>query len=69
LLFWATIGRFGHVAVYVGGGLIVSNDIEDRRPGEGGVYLLDVSEIESRWGARYLGWAAPVYAASQADVR
>ena len=69
LLFWSTSGPSGHVAVYVGGGRIVSNDIADQWPGEGGVYLVDVSEIEARWGARYLGWAPPVYAAAPADVR
>ena len=36
LIFWATDGPYGHVAVYVGGGRIVSNDIEDKAPGAGG---------------------------------
>jgi hypothetical protein len=61
LLFWATDGPYGHVAVYVGNGRIVSNDIGDRSPGEGGVYLVDVGSIEERWGATYLGWAPPIY--------
>ncbi|MEV0792655.1 CHAP domain-containing protein [Kribbella sp. NPDC050459] len=61
LLFWSTDGPYGHVAVYVGNGRIVSNDIGDRMPGEGGVYLVGVEAIEQRWGATYLGWAPPVY--------
>ncbi|TDO58226.1 hypothetical protein EV651_110262 [Kribbella sp. VKM Ac-2571] len=61
LLFWSTDGPYGHVAVYVGNGRIVSNDIGDRVPGQGGVYLVDVESIEQRWGATYLGWAPPIY--------
>ncbi|MEU4295336.1 CHAP domain-containing protein [Kribbella sp. NPDC026596] len=61
LLFWATDGPYGHVAVYVGNGRIVSNDIGDRVPGQGGVYLVDVGSVEQRWGATYLGWAPPIY--------
>ncbi|MFI7067091.1 CHAP domain-containing protein [Kribbella sp. NPDC050124] len=61
LLFWSTDGPYGHVAVYVGNGRIVSNDIGDRLPGQGGVYLVDVGAIEERWGATYLGWAPPIY--------
>jgi cell wall-associated NlpC family hydrolase len=61
LLFWSTDGPYGHVAVYVGNSRIVSNDIGDRVPGQGGVYLVDVGAIEDRWGATYLGWAPPIY--------
>lgn len=61
LVFWDTGGPYGHVAVYVGGGRIVSNDIGDTIPGEGGVYLVDFGRIESQWGAIYLGWAPPIY--------
>lgn len=63
LVFWDTGGPNGHVAVYVGSGQIVSNDIRDSVPGEGGVYQVDVAVIESDWGATYLGWAPPIYAA------
>jgi hypothetical protein len=66
LLFWDTDGPFGHVAVYVGGGQIVSNDVADAVPGEGGVYLVDVSAVETRWGATYLGWAPPIYSTAVA---
>ncbi|NUR29843.1 MAG: hypothetical protein HOV67_22025 [Kribbellaceae bacterium] len=61
LVFWSTQGPYGHVAVYVGNGQIVSNDIGDRVPGLGGVYLVDVEAIEQKWGATYLGWAPPIY--------
>jgi hypothetical protein len=61
LVFWETGGPYGHVAVYVGNGRIVSNDIGDRFSGEGGVYLVAFGDIESRWNATYLGWAPPIY--------
>jgi hypothetical protein len=61
LVFWEDGGPYGHVAVYVGDGRIVSNDIGDDVPGEGGVYLVDFGLIESKWGATYLGWAPPIY--------
>jgi hypothetical protein len=61
LVFWDTGSVFGHVAVYVGEGRIVSNDIGDDFPGEGGVYLVDFGLVESKWHAAYLGWASPIY--------
>lgn len=61
LLFWSTGGPYGHVAVYVGDGHIVSNDIGDRVAGAGGVYLVETGAIESKWNADYLGWAPPIY--------
>jgi hypothetical protein len=61
LVFWSTSGPYGHVAVYVGAGRIVSNDIGDSSPGIGGVYLTEIGSIESRWNATYLGWAPPIY--------
>lgn len=61
LVFWETGGPYGHVAVYVGNGRIVSNDIGDHVPGDGGVYLVNFELIESQWNATYLGWAPPIY--------
>jgi cell wall-associated NlpC family hydrolase len=61
LVFWDTGGPYGHVAVYVGGDRIVSNDVGDSVPGEGGVYLVDMSAVEIRWGATYRGWSPPIY--------
>ncbi len=66
LVFWDTGGPYGHVAVYVGGDRIVSNDIHDQYPGDGGVYIVDFSAIEAEWNATYLGWAPPIYAAPPA---
>ncbi|MYT25945.1 peptidase M23 [Streptomyces sp. SID7760] len=57
LMFWDTGSRAGHVAVYLGNGEIASNDI--RRPGY--IDVVPATEIESKWGATYLGWAPPYY--------
>jgi len=64
LLFWDTGGPYGHVAVHIGNSQIVSNDIGDSVPGEGGVYRVPFELIESKWGATYLGWAPPIYHSS-----
>jgi hypothetical protein len=66
LVFWDTGGLYGHVAVYVGNGRIVSNDIRDQFPGEGGVYHVDLAAIETEWNATYLGWAPPIYQSTSA---
>lgn len=55
LLFWRTGNPAGHIAVYVGGGNIVSTDA--RRVGYADV--VPANSLESSWGATYLGWAAP----------
>ncbi|KJY23120.1 hypothetical protein ADK94_03845 [Streptomyces sp. XY593] len=57
LMYWDTGQRAGHVAVYLGGGEIASNDI--RRPGY--IDVVPATEIESKWGATYLGWAPPYF--------
>ncbi|MEV7420382.1 peptidase M23, partial [Streptomyces sp. NPDC089919] len=57
LMFWETGSIYGHVAVYLGNGMIISNDI--RRPGYVG--LVPASEIESKWGAQYQGWTPPYF--------
>jgi hypothetical protein len=59
LVFWATGSRAGHVALYLGNGLIASNDIE--RPGA--ISIVSFSAVEQRWGARYLGWSPPYFPA------
>lgn len=56
LLYWAG-GTYGHIAIYIGGGKIVSNDIK-----RGG--CMDIAEWdapETQWGQRYLGWTEPYY--------
>ncbi|MEU7153819.1 peptidase M23 [Streptomyces sp. NPDC045456] len=57
LMYWDTGQRAGHVAVYLGGGKIASNDI--LRPGY--IDVVDATDIERKWGATYLGWAPPYF--------
>ena len=57
LLFWTTGSRAGHVALYVGGGMVASNDIEV----DGQISIVPASDIETRWGATYVGWAPPYF--------
>lgn len=57
LLFWRTGARPGHVAIYLGNGMIASNDIRRR----GHIDVVPASEIERRWGARYVGWTLPYF--------
>ncbi|WP_051098290.1 hypothetical protein [Sporichthya polymorpha] len=55
LVFWATDDPAGHVALSLGEGMVVSNDV--LRPGA--ISVVPLSEIAERWGAYYLGWAPP----------
>ncbi len=57
LLFWSTGSRAGHVALYVGGGMVASNDIEV----DGQISIVPAGDIETRWGATYVGWAPPYF--------
>lgn len=57
LLFWSTGTRAGHVALYVGGGMVASNDIEV----DGQISIVPASDIETRWGATYVGWSPPYF--------
>ncbi|TLQ38873.1 C40 family peptidase [Streptomyces marianii] len=57
LMYWETGGRAGHVAVYLGDGKIASNDI--LRPGY--IDVVPATDIESKWGATYVGWAPPYF--------
>lgn len=57
LLFWSTTSRPGHVALYLGGGQIASNDIVT----EGAISVVAATDIETKWGASYLGWAPPYF--------
>ncbi|MGW3377414.1 peptidase M23 [Streptomyces hydrogenans] len=57
LMYWDTGKRAGHVAIYLGNGEIASNDI--RRPGY--IDVVPATDIESVWGATYLGWAPPYF--------
>lgn len=55
LVFWATDDPAGHVALSLGDGMVVSNDIT----GPGLISVVPLTEIGQRWGAHYLGWAPP----------
>ncbi|OEV09330.1 hypothetical protein [Streptomyces nanshensis] len=57
LMYWRTDQRAGHIAVYVGGGKIATNDIE--KPGR--IDVVDAQLIETKWGATYVGWTPPVF--------
>ncbi|MFI8829022.1 peptidase M23 [Streptomyces sp. NPDC053431] len=57
LMYWDTGQRAGHVAVYLGGGQIASNDIG--RPGY--IDVVPAADIERTWGATYLGWTPPYF--------
>lgn len=65
LLFWNT-GLYGHVAVYVGNGMIVTN----MKGSEGySVYLIPASEISQLWGAEYWGWSDPIFIGQREGLR
>lgn len=57
LLFWETGRPFGHVATYIGNGMVVTN--------AGGEYGSNVYIYYADWydlvGYEYLGWAPPVF--------
>lgn len=56
LLFWDG-GTWGHVAIHVGGGKIVSNDLVR----SGCMDIADWDAPETLWGQTYLGWTPPYY--------
>lgn len=61
LVYW-DVSWTGHVATYVGDGMVVSN--WDGRKGHG-VYLLPIDIFENKWSsARYLGWSNPKFFAT-----
>ncbi|MFI0742478.1 peptidase M23 [Streptomyces sp. NPDC021100] len=55
LMYWDTGHRAGHIAVYLGGGKIASNDILR----SGYIDVVDADLIETKWGAKYVGWTPP----------
>ncbi|MEU1377271.1 transglycosylase SLT domain-containing protein [Streptomyces triculaminicus] len=57
LMYWDTGSRAGHIAVYIGNGQIVSNDILRK----GYIDVVDADQIEKKWGAKYVGWTPPVF--------
>ncbi|MFI8932439.1 peptidase M23 [Streptomyces sp. NPDC053474] len=57
LMYWDTGHRAGHIAVYLGGGKIASNDI--MRPGY--IDIVQADLIEAKWRAKYVGWTPPYF--------
>lgn len=57
LLYWTTGSRAGHIAIYLGGGKIASNDILRVKY----IDVVDADLIEKKWGAVYVGWTPPYY--------
>lgn len=57
LMYWDTGHRAGHIAVYLGGGKVASNDI--LRPGY--IDVVDAGLFETKWGAKYVGWTPPYF--------
>ena len=62
LLWWGpTPGNpYGHVALYAGSGLAISNDVT----GRGTIGIVPFGWFATHWGHPYLGWSAPKPAAS-----
>ncbi|WP_431983851.1 peptidase M23 [Streptomyces qinglanensis] len=57
LMYWDTGHRAGHVAIYLGHGQVVSNDIKRN----GYIDIVKAEAFEEKWGARYIGWTPPVF--------
>ncbi|MFE2857379.1 peptidase M23 [Streptomyces lavendulae] len=57
LMYWETGSPAGHVALYMGDGMVASNDI--RTPGR--IDIVPAAEFETSWTAKYLGWAPPYF--------
>lgn len=57
LMYWDTGQRAGHVAIYLGKGMIASNDIKR----VGYIDVVPATDIETKWGATYVGWAPPYF--------
>jgi hypothetical protein len=54
MVFWGG-GQYGHAAVSIGGGKIVSTDI--KRKGKADIVTIDY--LSKAWNKKYLGWADP----------
>lgn len=59
VVYWNT-GAAGHAALYAGNGMVYSTDIG----GKGRISLVPIGDISKKWGAPYLGWSDPYFAAS-----
>lgn len=63
-VFWST-GTWGHVALSIGGGYCLSNDI--LRPGR--IDVVKIDTITRRWGAKLLGWTEDLNGVTVASPR
>jgi len=65
LLFYES-GDFGHIATYLGDGLLISNDVNDAKAGIiGGAYIVPTKAMEGDgWNLPYLGWSEPIFKGS-----
>lgn len=52
----ATGNTAGHVAISLGGGKAISNDVPVN---DGRVGIVDIAYFETNWGQRFMGWSAP----------
>lgn len=59
LVVWSG-GTNGHVALSVGNGMVISNDIR----GHGTLALVPLAEITTEWNDPYVGWADPYFPAA-----
>ncbi|MFH0246363.1 peptidase M23 [Streptomyces sp. HK10] len=57
LMYWDTGRRAGHIAVYLGNGLVASNDIERK----GHIDIVKADAFETKWRAKYVGWTPPYF--------
>lgn len=55
-----SIGNYGHVTLVVRNGKEVSNDVKRY----GYIDIINWGEIESHWGATYLGWSRPWFSSA-----
>jgi cell wall-associated NlpC family hydrolase len=51
---------YRHVMISIGGGKFASNDIN----AAGRLSVTTITQIEKRWGMRYLGWSQPWFKAN-----
>jgi hypothetical protein len=62
LLFYDSGEPAGHVALYLGGDMVASNDVIDSYKGEGMIAIVHRSDITNgHWRLRYRGWAVPSF--------
>ncbi|BDH10467.1 C40 family peptidase [Streptomyces hygroscopicus] len=62
LLFYDTGENAGHVALYLGGDMVASNDVGDAFKGEGKIAIVHRRQItDGKWRLKYRGWTEPSF--------